>query len=63
MTLNECEDIVRVLKARARIDGQHGTPAADTLAGKAAEAIEWLMSELDEAEYYSDLLDGSEPLE
>lgn len=54
MTLSECEDIVKVLKARARIDGQFGLPAAETLAGKAAEAIEWLMKELDEADdHYS----------
>lgn len=54
MTLNECEDIARILKARARIDGQHGTPAADTLSGKAAEAIEWLIKELREADAYAD---------
>ena len=42
----ECEEIAQALKGRAKIEGQHGTPAAETLSGKAAEAITWLLAEI-----------------
>lgn len=50
MTLGECEEIAQALKGRAKMEGQHGTPRELTLSGKAAEAIEWLMRELEQAE-------------
>ena len=46
MTLSECEEIAQALKGRAKIEGQHGTPAVETLSGKAAEAITWLLAEI-----------------
>jgi len=44
--LAECEEIAQALKGRAKIEGQHGTPAAETLSGKAAEAITRLLAEI-----------------
>lgn len=54
MTLSECEDIARVLKARSRLESQHGMPREETLSAKAAEAIEYLLMELREADAYAD---------
>ena len=50
MTVAEAEEIAQALKGRARMEGQHGTPPSETLSGKAAEAIEWLLHELEDAE-------------
>lgn len=49
MTRSECEDIARILKARSRLESQHGMPREETLSAKAAEAIEYLLTELREA--------------
>lgn len=59
MTINEAEDIGRELKTRAT-----WRPPAVTaeLLEKAAEAIEWLLTELEEAERYAgDFEWGAEP--
>lgn len=56
MTPGECEEIAQALKGRAKMESQHGTAACDTLSGKAAEAIAWLLHELERAE--ADWLEG-----
>jgi len=53
MTLLETEEIALALRARSKMEAQHGTPREATLSGRAAEAIEFLLSELREAEMYS----------
>ena len=56
MTINEAEDIARSCAADAKIN-----PNGPLLA-KAAEAIEWLLNELEEAERYAgDFEWGQEP--
>lgn len=50
MTLDECEEIAQALKGRAKMESQHGTPPGETLSGKAAEAITWLLEVLEEIE-------------
>jgi hypothetical protein len=54
MTISECEEIVQALKGRAKMEAQFGALPSDTLSGKAAEAIEYLLMELraaDEADH------------
>lgn len=50
MTLDECEEIAQALKGRSKMEAQFGLPPSDTLSGKAAEAIAWLLRELAEAD-------------
>jgi hypothetical protein len=50
MTILEAQDLVLALRARARMEAQHGMPRELTLSGKAAEAIEFLLAELEDAE-------------
>ena len=54
MTLGECEEIAQALKGRAKMEGQFGQPPSETLSGKAAEAIAWLLAELRDADRYAD---------
>lgn len=54
MTLGECEEIAQALKGRAKMESQFGQPPSETLSGKAAEAIAWLLHELREADRYAD---------
>ena len=50
MTVGECEEIAQALKGRAKLESQHGTMPSETLSGKAAEAITWLLAELRDCE-------------
>jgi hypothetical protein len=54
MTLGECEEIAQALRGRAKMDAQFGQPPSETLSGKAAEAIAWLLGELADAEGWGD---------
>jgi hypothetical protein len=53
MTILEAEEIALALRARSKMESQHGMPRELTLSGKAEEAIRFLLTELREAEMYS----------
>lgn len=57
MTINEAEEIARMCASDAKIN-----PNGQLLA-KAAEAIQWLLTELEEAERYSGDFEWGQPNE